>query len=186
MGKYIWIIGFALMVIVQLSVPVKMVMDSNAVVEQGGLYKFKTAPVDPKDPFRGNYVWLRYEAETYPTEGPIDFDRGEAVFALIGEGADGYAEIEQLHRDEPVVANYLKAEVRSVDKVGGTVSLVFPFTKFFMHEEKAEVAERIFFESLRDSTTSTYALISVYQGEGILQDVMIDGTSLRDLAGEED
>jgi len=48
------ILIFALVALAQLYVPAKMVWNQESILEEGTEYKFKTAPVDPNDPFRGN------------------------------------------------------------------------------------------------------------------------------------
>lgn len=47
----------------QLAVPASMIVQRETVLTQGRVYKFKTAPVDPVDAFRGRYVALRFEEE---------------------------------------------------------------------------------------------------------------------------
>lgn len=185
MLKKITLIGFVLMVTVQLFVPVKMIIDSNRILTSGQIFKFKTMPVDPKDPFRGNYVNLGFDMEIYtPYEG-MNWSEGEQLYALIGEDENGYAQIAQLTSDKPLHPTaYIKVRTLSGFEVGvnTTLRLELPFRKYFMQEEKAPIAEQIYRESLGNSSTVAYALVRVLNGEGILQDVLIDGVSLRDLA----
>ena len=53
------------MVMVHLYVPAKMIFNKEAVLAQGKDYRFKTAPIDPYDPFRGKYIDLYYEANAF-------------------------------------------------------------------------------------------------------------------------
>ena len=52
--------AFILLVLVQLFVPANMILEQEDILKNGTPYKFKTAPIDPYDPFRGKYVWLGY------------------------------------------------------------------------------------------------------------------------------
>ncbi|HUR30287.1 MAG TPA: GDYXXLXY domain-containing protein, partial [Saprospiraceae bacterium] len=80
MIKIILPIAFAIMVLVQLYVPASMIMESEKVLKEGKEFKFKTAPVDPTDPFRGKYVELNFDAINF--RGPIrdTFNYGEMVY----------------------------------------------------------------------------------------------------------
>ena len=48
----------------QLAVPGWMIYKHESVMREGAVYKFRTAPIDPRDPFRGEYVVLDFAAET--------------------------------------------------------------------------------------------------------------------------
>ncbi|QAS51652.1 GDYXXLXY domain-containing protein [Halobacillus litoralis] len=56
----------------------------------------QTAPVDPRDPFYGDYVTLSYEIEEVPEDkwaAETDVDRGERVFLLLEENEEGIHEL---------------------------------------------------------------------------------------------
>ena len=42
----------------------------------------------------------------------------------------------------------------------------------------------MYFESARDSTSATWALVKIKDGEAVLQDVTIDGISIHEIAGD--
>ena len=60
--KILLISAFVLVVLVQLYVPAKMIWGREEVLNTGTEYKFRTAPIDPNDVFRGKYINLNYEA----------------------------------------------------------------------------------------------------------------------------
>ena len=41
---------------IQIITPLSMIIKRESVLKNGGQFKFKTAPVDPYDAFRGRYV----------------------------------------------------------------------------------------------------------------------------------
>jgi uncharacterized membrane-anchored protein len=52
---------FALTCLAQWFVPAQMIYDQEQVLREGKTYHFKTAPIDPSDPFRGKYITLSFE-----------------------------------------------------------------------------------------------------------------------------
>ena len=57
---YIFII-FIVVGLVQLFVPANMILNEETILKSGTVYKFKTRPVDPNDPFKGKYINLNYQ-----------------------------------------------------------------------------------------------------------------------------
>lgn len=63
----------------------------------------KTAPIDPRDLFRGDYVRLSYEISTIDlmqTPHDRNFTYGEAVYATLSEG-DKYWHITRVEHEKP-------------------------------------------------------------------------------------
>ena len=50
----------------QFYVPASMIMKHERVLRNGELFRFKTQPFDPADPFQGRYVRLRYSEAYIP------------------------------------------------------------------------------------------------------------------------
>lgn len=67
--KKILLLSFFLVAVVQLYVPSKMIWDREEVLRTGTEYKFRTAPIDPTDPFRGKYITLRFDDNTVDIPG---------------------------------------------------------------------------------------------------------------------
>ncbi|MFC7060825.1 GDYXXLXY domain-containing protein [Halobacillus seohaensis] len=58
----------------------------------------ETVPIDPRDPFYGDYVTLRYDIEEFPAdrwEGDQKPVRGDAVFLIVEKGAEKFYELVQ-------------------------------------------------------------------------------------------
>ena len=53
-----------------------------------------------------------------------------------------------------------------------------------MEESKAYKAEQEYRESQQDTTKTTYALISIKNGDAVLKDVFIDKIAIRELVKE--
>lgn len=167
---------FVLVALLQLAFPGKLVFDSNKVLWLGTELKFETRPVDPADPFRGRYVALNFAANQFEEKSETKWKRNDPVFVLLDRDAQGFASIKGLSATRPATGElFVKAKITYI--YGNQVTVYYPFSKFFMEESKAPEAEKIYRE-----TGEGYALVKVYHGEVVLQDVVVKGKSLNELA----
>ncbi len=179
--KYIFIAGFVLMVAAQWYAPLSMIMSAETTIDDGTEYRFKTRPIDPTDPFRGKYITLDYDAETYNsnTGGELGFEQGTEVFAIIEEDPEGFARVNKLTTEMPQVDYFIKVQFNySYDS---TASLSFPFKRFYLEESKASEAEQLYWNSRFDSAMVCYAKVRVLRGDAKLVDVMVNDTSIVDV-----
>ena len=167
---------FVLVALLQLAFPGKLVFDSNKVLWMGSELKFETRPVDPADPFRGRYVALNFAANQFEENTADSWKRNDRVFVLLDRDAKGFARIKGLSVVRPA-ANELFVKARITYIYDNQITVYYPFSKFFMEESKAPEAERIYREA-----GEGYALVKVYHGEAVLQDVVVKGKSLSELA----
>ena len=58
--KLVYITAFVLIVLAQWYVPALMISEHEDVAANGKVLKFKTAPIDPYDAFRGKYIMLNF------------------------------------------------------------------------------------------------------------------------------
>jgi len=174
------IVLFVFMCLAQLAIPGKMIWDSERVVTEGTLYKFRTQPVDPSDPFRGKYITLNFLADHgYDT---AKWSSGEDVNVVFGTDSAGFATVSQLTRTEPE-GPYLHTTIYYVDN-DSDVHFNIPFTRFYMEESKAMPAEQYYNESTRDSASVCYGLVRIGRGNAVITDVFIDNRSIVDLVRE--
>lgn len=182
--KTIVLIAFVLMALAQLYVPGKMIWDNERVWLRGTTHHFKTAPVDPTDIFRGKYIDLNYAGNIIKVDDEGDWTMGEEVFGELAIDPEGFSYISSLVKEEPDGdKEYLKLTVRYVPDYGhNEVHVNFPFDRFYMEESKAWPAELSYQEASRDTTSNTYAAVSILDGEAVLKDVLIDGVSIKEVA----
>ena len=185
--KYKLLAVFILLALVQLFVPAKMVLDSQGILDSGIEYKFKTAPVDPTDPFRGKYITLRYEENRVDVENESDWIRGESVYVILRKDKDGFAKIKLISKETPQnKADYFKAKISSVGSgASNKVRIAYPFNRYYMEETKALAAEKAYRKFQRDTSHVAYALVNIKDGEALLKDVLIDGVSIKDIVEKE-
>lgn len=183
--KNIAIFLFIAMCIAQWFVPGKMIFDSERVISDGTVFKFKTQPIDPSDPFRGKYVTLNFEANRIILPDSSDWQPGEEVFITFTADSAGYATAEIISRDEPTAEPFLRTTVNYASNYPPyEVTFNLPFDRFYLEESKASEAEQIYWQSQRDSSQVAYGLVSMGSGTAVLKDVMINDRSIVELVNE--
>ncbi len=181
---------FILVALAQLYVPAKMIFDREDVLETGTEYKFRTAPIDPNDPFRGKFITLNYVNNNYLVKDDGSWIDGESVFVTILNDKDGFAFIGAVSKAKPSNSqDFLKTKMRLInpDDFDPKLKLLieYPFDRYYMGEFKANDAERAYNKSLQDTTRITYALVMIKNGDAVLKDVLIDGISIEEIVRRE-
>lgn len=180
--KHILLSVFVIVALVQLFIPAKMILDREKVLDSGKEFKFRTAPIDPVDPFRGKYITLRYDDSRIEVNPEEEWVSGETIYVLLETGSDGYAKIGSVSKKIPSVEqDFLKAQVNFVENANPKkVIIKYPFDRYYMEESKTNDAERIYREAQIDTNQVMYALVSIKEGESVLKDVIINGVSLKE------
>jgi uncharacterized membrane-anchored protein len=141
-------------VTVQLAVLAYMAGEREWVLRTGQSVLLRTAPIDPRDPMRGDYVRLSYEAATVPkklcrdtvltwfADKNFNYDRSlrdRRVYAAIKLDRDGVAEVLSLSDRLPNEGLYLRARVQSVSR--NTIQIRFGVEALFMQQGEARKFE---------------------------------------------
>ncbi|GMW00940.1 MAG: hypothetical protein AMXMBFR84_20770 [Candidatus Hydrogenedentota bacterium] len=166
----------------QLAVPVWMIAGKERTLREGLPFKFRTAPVDPADVFRGRYVALAFEAQTAPVPEGMVLGYDDVVYAVVEADEDGFAKIASLALTPPSVPNHMKIRVSYVNYDEKTVQLIFPFDRFYMEESFAPAAEQAYFanRNMRGEPAKTYALVRILNGDSTIENLYIDDIPIRD------
>lgn len=180
--KYSLVVIFLLMCTSQWFVPAAMIVEQEDILDQGTTFRFKTAPVDPTDPFRGKYITLNFEGATFHYSGDRSWIAGQEVFVIVEEDNEGFARVRDVVPDEPEDGEFFEAEVEYFNTE--YVRLHFPFDRFYLEESKASEAEQLYRETRRDSTQVAYAEVSLKNGKAALNDVLINDRSIVDVVRE--
>jgi uncharacterized membrane-anchored protein len=101
-NKVLIAIVFLLMVAAQLFVPAKMISNREDVLKNGKEFKFKTAPIDPTDPFRGSYISLFFDETQFLLKDKNKWETGEKIYVYLKTDSLGYAKIDNVSKDKPV------------------------------------------------------------------------------------
>ncbi len=179
--------AFILVAIIQVYVPARMIWNREEVLGAGKEYLFKAAPVDPNDPFRGKFITLRFDESTVAVENDQDWRPGEAIYVHLTTNSHGFAKIKSVSKEPPTDdLDFVKANVRFLSENGSReLTISYPFDRYYMEESKALAAEQTYNRSLRDTSKVTYALVSIKDGDAVLKDVLINGTSIREIVRKE-
>ncbi len=182
MKTSLWIATlFGAMVLAQWIIPGSMIYDSQQVLNKGVPLKFKCAPVDPNDPFRGKYITLDFDIRQFTVDSSHHFEQGAEVFATLKNDSGGFAVIADLRQQTPQGNEpFLKLPINYMSNMNKTTELYFtiPFSRFYMQEYKAPVAETLYQQGVADTSGNTYALVYVYKGNARIRDVFVRDTSV--------
>lgn len=180
--KKLIIPAFFLLVAAQIYVPASMIIDREKVVSNGSVYLFETAPIDPRDPFRGQYVQLDFKEDSYIPSDIWPFSQGQEIYVHLQKDEADIAKIVNISEKQPASNDYLKASIYYISNE--RVYIKYPFERFYMEETKAPQAEETLRETSADDQQKAYAKVHIWQGESVLTDVLVDGQSLREINGE--
>jgi uncharacterized membrane-anchored protein len=101
-----------LAVLMQIAVLVYMAGDREYILRNGKVIYLRTAPIDPRDLFRGDYVRLNYEISSIPAPNLPEGDtakiiKGEKVYVNLKETSNGLYEFEGISKEPPDAGVYL-------------------------------------------------------------------------------
>src|SRR6185295_10108312 len=132
--KTLLVLIFAVLACMQWFVPAQMIFEKEKILAQGKEFKFKTAPVDPSDPFRGKFITLSFEANWLEIGNDSDYYANEPVFVTLTSDDNGFARIASISKEPPGDdPDYVKALVQYVSRVNeNKVYIEYPFTRFYM------------------------------------------------------
>jgi uncharacterized membrane-anchored protein len=193
-------IGLGLLVAAQVAVPLRMIQQRETVLREGELFRFKTQPIDPADPFQGRYVWLNIEKDTVllPKNESENIEWRSSGYATLSVDDEGFAYFSDWTEERPDAPNYLKTKCWGSDPVEAPdgipsprnpeekltrLHIDIPFTRFYMDEAKAPLAEIRAREATQNK--DCWVEVRILNGKAVIEDVIAEGQSLRDLASAE-
>lgn len=172
---------FVVVAFAQLFVPAQMIFNRETVIKTGTAYKFKTQPVDPSDPYRGKYINLNYEIDSFVTNDSL-WERKDKVYVYLDTDSLGFAAISEISKTSlQSNKDFVVAEVNWYDNYKKELRFSLPFNRYYMEETKAYDAEVAVRRNQRSTTSNTtYALVYIKDGEAVLNDVVINDISIKD------
>lgn len=184
-SKQLTFIAFLMLALVQLYIPAKMIADRENTLQKGVAYKFKVAPVDPNDPFRGKYITLSFEENEIEVPAGQEWKRNDDIYVHLTTDEEGFAEVLSVSKEKPAAGtDYVVARVNHAYQQDGQqkINFNYPFDRFYMEESKAYEAELAYRESLQDTSRQAYAVVNVKGSSAVLSEVLIDGIPIREIA----
>lgn len=138
-NKKFLVIGLTLAIIAQMLVLATEYLSSVWPLWFGSPIILKTAPVDPRSLFRGNYVRLNYDISNI-NKGLAgeQFKRSEVGYVTLEE-EEGVFVATGLQREKPKSGVFIRGRVTSM---GGSYRMKYGIEAYFMPKKKALEAER--------------------------------------------
>ena len=180
--KKLIIPAFIIMMAAQLYVPASMILDREKVIANGEAFLFVTEPIDPRDPFRGQYIRLDFEEDYYVPSDINRFRLEQELFVHLKKDENNIAKITCLSVDKPESGAYLKAQISHIQN--DRVYIQYPFERFYMEESKAPQAEKVLRQISAEDRQKAFARVYILAGKSVLTDVVINDISLREIGKE--
>jgi uncharacterized membrane-anchored protein len=152
-------------IIAQIGVLAFMVFSRESIVTNGSRIVVRTAPVDPTDPFRGDYVRLRYlmnrsRPELFKeTLEDGDNKAGQIVYAILEERPGGVYELRQFSLKPPVDEVFIKG--RFASEWGGFEGGESSFIKYGIEQMFVEQGAGILIEDRQGLRSSMQTAMEV-------------------------
>ena len=178
------IIGLFLAVsFIQIITPLSMIIKRESVLKNGGQFKFKTAPVDPYDVFRGRYVALQIENNYVPAIKETKFSGGQTVYALIDIDNQGFARFTAATTVRPPDKPYIQTKTRYVS--GDKMYLDLPIDRYYMEEKAAPMAERIYQHYVQRGKQDAYVIVRIKDGFAVIESLYVGAQRIEDALKQE-
>lgn len=183
--KKILIPAFLIMVAVQWYLPLDMIRGMERVRSEGQEIRLKIRPFDPADPFRGNYLQLRFEHNYVEQVYDTFWQAGERVYVSLYEEADGLARPVWVSREMPEPGTlFLEGRVDYLAPEEQKLYFSWPFERYYVNEEAAPRMEELLQQLSAGDSLRVWALLHASGGQAVLEDLVVEGRSLRELAEE--
>ena len=178
MKKWLIIGLFSILAVLQIVVPLSMILKRESVIALGAEFKFKTAPVDPYDAFRGRYVSLRMEQGKVAIPSGLGLKYGQKVYAAIIVDAQGFAMISAVTINKPAGLPYMVAKVRYIFK--NEVQLDLPIDRYYMEEKAAPAAEKLYQKHSRRDKKDAFVTVKIKDGFAIVTGLYVGGEKIEE------
>ncbi|TDX52329.1 GDYXXLXY domain-containing protein [Orenia marismortui] len=173
------VILFLIVVIIQLTVPASMIIKRELILRQGESFKFKTAPIDPYDPYRGRYVALDIREDYAPLpESRLNISRGDEIYAHLKKNQEGFAYFNKVTLEVPTEASYIKAKVTYINRKENKIYLDLPFERYYLDENIAPLVEKLYRKLNREENPNTYIKVRVKSGAAVIEELYLDNQAI--------
>lgn len=140
-----------LCIVAQVLVLGVMAGERELILASGERIYLRTAPIDPRDPMRGDFVRLRYEisqvADAQLHGGLADSagKKGDRIYAVLGKGAGDLYQLDHLTDEKPTTGVFLRGRLRHdrwVAQGGRGVSVNYGIEQLFVEQGRGLDIER--------------------------------------------
>lgn len=96
-----------------------------------------TFPIDPFDPFMGQYITINYEISSI--DESVNFNEGDKIYVSLKEDEQGIWRKQSISASKPDKGDFIKGEVTS--KYGTSINVDYGIEQFFF-ERDADIPTR--------------------------------------------
>ncbi|HEX8489945.1 MAG TPA: GDYXXLXY domain-containing protein, partial [Chthoniobacterales bacterium] len=158
---------FALVACAQIAVPASLIWKREQTLGRGHVWKFRTAPVDPVDAFRGRYISLEFEAEAQQISPPPNARYGQTIFVTLRPDAERFAIIDQVLVAPPEGNDFIAAQLH-----GTAVSL--PFDVYWVNERDAPAAEAAYRAQSTREKRNAFVTVRAFKGDAAIEQLYLE------------
>jgi uncharacterized membrane-anchored protein len=166
--KKLLLAGLILMIAAQIALPARMMISRFDTLHNGEEFRFKVAPVDPYDAFRGRYVAIALDQTVLARAGREA--GGQGMYALLNTDVQGFAYVQRRSAARPLGGAYIKGQYQYG-------SFVLPLERYYMEEKAAPEAEKAYGEN---SGRNAYITVRVKNGDAVISGLYLDGVRIED------
>lgn len=179
MNKLIKLLFWGGAVLAQLGVVAGMVNRQETILREGVAYRFRTAPVDPYDAFRGRFVAVSLQPRTvvWP-EGRYQLHRRDNFYVTLATGEDGFARLTGASLTRPTTGDYLRVR-RGWQTGTNEVGLAYLTDRYYLPEDEAPQAEALYRAHSGRGQQDAYVVLRVRHGESVAEDLIIGDRPIR-------
>ncbi len=140
-----------LALMLQLVVLLYMVAERELILRYGNVIHLRTAPIDPRDLFRGDYVRLSYELSRLPVaaikdaDGVKAFKKGHKIYVSLEEGPNGLYTLKEANLNPPKEGLYLAGRSvypHQLSSTGSPLSINYGIEAYFVEQGKGRDIEK--------------------------------------------
>jgi len=176
---------FAVVSFLMIATPLALIWKHERILTEGKIFKFRTAPVDPFDAFRGRYVALSLEENKVSMPEGMDLKSNDKICANVIVGEDGFAKISGLSKYPPIGLSYIKAKVRYIGGKDREVFLDLPIDRYYMEEKAAKLAEAIYARHSTREKRDAYVIVRIQDGNVAIEGLYIGGVPIEEVIKKE-
>ena len=169
---------FSGLILLQIGIPLSMIAKREVVLKSGTQFRFKTAPIDPYDAFRGRYVSLRIEANKVMRPQGLNLKHGQKIYAHITVDENGFAKFSRITTQKPEGIPYLRTTISYIS--GNDVFLNSPISRYYMEEKAAPEAEKIYQQHSRGNKQDAYVAVRIKNGLSVIEGLYVGGQRIED------
>jgi uncharacterized membrane-anchored protein len=138
-------------IIMQILVLAYMAGEREYILHSGTIVHLRTAPVDPRDIFRGDYVRLSYEISRIAAKDIKDANdyekikKGNKIFVSLEKGPDGLHRMTQAQFQRPQTELYLAGRSPNhlqISQAGRPISVKYGIEAYFVEQGAGRAIEK--------------------------------------------